>query len=604
MKHSHWICSILLVLALSVGIPGALAQDDGQAHTLTFDGEARTAYVYVPSTYDESAPVPLVIALHPFASSGKAMAAITGLDDYAEQMGFIVAYPDALDLDWNDGQVEAGWDTPLRTTDDSGYIGALIDDLSATYAIAPGQVYLTGLNVGGMMAYRLACEMPERFARVAVVGVPVWDYHLELCPTATEATDPLSMLILLGASSIDYPLYGTTAERRTADGRNMIIQTLNPYQTGLFWAERSGCDKTQANLTDQVAEQIYTDCAEDTTVQVRVLDGVGSVWPRQGDYTLDDYGFDASAAISTFFLGDAATLDFSSHALTTQDMFGNTPRYYALYVPPSYDPAEPMPLVVALHGRPGTAGGLAYLFDMNRVAAEQGFMVLYPSGTPVATGQPGREWNYTRGAPGYDYYEVDDVTYLKVLIDDLARDLNIDQERLYVTGFSNGGFMTQRLACSAGDTFAAFASVGATLFPFFVDFCEGQPPIPILIMHGTEDPSVPWDGLSVGGEQMSLSVPDTILFWALHDECAPDALDYEILPSMEAVPSTVVYHYTFAQCAADALVEFWVIEGGGHNLPGVPDRLEPEIARTVNTDIHAAEVIWDFFQNYTLSPAE
>ena len=218
---------------------------------------------------------------------------------------------------------------------------------------------------------------------------------------------------------------------------------------------------------------------------------------------------DATRLIGQFVGG--APLDFTRSA--HGPLYSGFPRQYSLYVPPTADPAEPLPLVIALHGRPGTGAGLAYLLDMNRVAAAEGFAVVYPDGKPVGAAVSGNEWNYARGFAGFVDNGQDDVALLRTLAEDLSRDLNIDPRRVYVTGFSNGGFMTQRVACEAADTFAAFASVSATAGVGLLELCDGQPPAPMLLIHGTHDIVVRWAGETIQKVPIMLSAPDTALFW-------------------------------------------------------------------------------------------
>src|SRR5690606_4645641 len=114
------------------------------------------------------------IALHPFASSGKALRALSGLDALAERDGFLIAYPDSVDLYWDDGRPRPSWFPEPEPVDDIGFLAALIDDVSARYTVDPARVVLTGLAQGGELAYAAACQMPERFAAVAVVGATMW----------------------------------------------------------------------------------------------------------------------------------------------------------------------------------------------------------------------------------------------------------------------------------------------------------------------------------------------------------------------------------------------------------------------------------------------
>lgn len=597
MRNQTMIGAVLVFVLLVTSVGGAAAQGD-QNGSVDVDGVTRSYTLYVPSTYDSAQPAPLVIALHPFGWSGKAMEIITGFDAMADEQGFIVAYPDVFELGWDDGLDDLGWPTRLPSSDDVGFIAVLIDHLLAEYAIDPAQVYVTGWGDGGSMAYRLACEIPDRFAGVVVVNALIWDYQIDLCPEQPAA--PVSILTLLGTENVDYPAGGRTESDKGADGKTIVVRALDVYHGSLWWANRNGCEPVEPDLDNMFTEYVYEGCDGGVSVAVRFLEGVGAMWPRVGDYALNQFGVDATRLVTDAFFGALDDASLQTYPAESTDRFGGSPRGYVLYVPPSYDPAQPTPVVMALHGRPGTAAGMAYLLDLNRVAAEQGFIAVYPDGSLVVPGQRGREWNYTRDAPGYDAYRVDDVAFLNTVIDDLDVDLNIDRQRLYATGFSNGGFMTQRLACDAAGTFAAFAEVGSGLFPYFVDVCEDKPPVPILIMHGTKDDSVPWEGSSVGENVLFYSIPDTFIFWALHDGCDPKDIDYTAIPPQNPAPQTTAHRYLLDSCADGTQVLYYVIEGGGHYLPGVPERLSPDVAALINTDIHAGEVIWEFFSQFTL----
>jgi polyhydroxybutyrate depolymerase len=578
-----WWCLI------GLAVPGTSAEES--RGSINVDGEERTFELFVPASYDPAQAAPLLIALHQFASSGRAMQALTGLDALAEQSGFLVAYPDAYDMDWDDGQSQTNWPVKLQFLDDVAFISALIDHLSEEYTIDPERIYIVGWGAGGDMAFRLACVLPDRLAKVAVVGSLTWDYHVSMCG---EQSDPVSLLVLLGAQNLDRPSEGRTV---TDDSTGMSLNILSAEATASFWASRAGCDMESVQTGETPYHLVYDQCEQANSVSIYVFQNIGSNWPRVGDYTLNQSGIDFSALLMDFFTSDIPP-QFTQDA--NPDVYGGAARSYLVYVPPSYDPAEPMPLVMALHGRPGTAAGLAYLFDLNRIASENGFIVVYPDGTPVKGAGAGREWNYARGTPGYRDPGVDDVDFLSVLVDDLSRDLNIDQSRLYMTGFSNGGFMTQRLACDAGERWAAFAPIGATLYPVLLDECVGRPPIPLMFIHGTQDASVSWEGNNYLGNVISYSMPDTILFWAIHDNCDPETLDYSVIPTALENPPTQVFRYVFKDCAEGTELVYYVVEGGGHNLPGVADRLEVEIAGNTNMDIHAGEEIWKFFEHHAL----
>lgn len=582
------------LIALILNAPGmSLAQDPTGPTTLTLavDGMDRTVTVVIPPAYDDQQAAPLLIALHPFASSGRAMEAITGLDRLAGEQGFIVAYPDSYDLDWNDGQAAFGWPSGLQFVDDVSFITALLDHLAATYTIDPQRVYLAGFAAGGDMATHLVCDLPDRFAKVALVNALPWEYHVLQCP---ESVGPVSLLILQGAENLDRPVGGRATE---SDDGSVSTRVLSVQEAALFWAERDGCDLKTVKTSSAPDAIVYDTCPDETSVSLYTFQGVGNHWPRMGDYTLNQFGVDATDLLAQFFTGDEPPVIAQDG---TADVYSGEGRSYLVYVPPSYDPATPLPLVMVLHGRFGNGASAAYIYDMNRIAQREGFIVVYPDGTHIDGTQAGREWNYPRGTPGYPLYGVDDVDLLSKLVDDLAHDLSIDPTRLYVTGYSNGGFMTQRLACSAPDRWAAFASISASLFPSLVLICQNQPPVPMLLMHGTLDTDIPWDGLTYRSQVELYSVPDTAIFWAMHDSCDPKSFEYTLLPRLDPTAQSQVHRYIFSPCASGSEFDYFVIDGGGHTVPGTANRQVWDGAGTVNMDIHAGEEIWAFFQRHTL----
>jgi polyhydroxybutyrate depolymerase len=567
-RKLFWLGLMLLWFG---GIHTAHAQTE--LNHLTVNGADRTYTLYIPSRYDGTEAVPLVIVLHPFASSGKAVQALMGFDTLAEQDGFIVVYPDSADYDWNDGSYPSSYAPAMQPGDDVAFIAALIDHLAEAYTIDQDRVYLSGYAAGATMAFRLACEIPDRFAKIIVSGALMYGFHETVCQQPPAA--PVSILVLLGALDDTAPVEGQESE--VSGDESLRMYSLD--ETLSFWEERN---RGQAEVSGYV------------------LDGVGHNWPRIGDYTLNQVGIDMTVLVTSYFMDDGP-LTIPTTDLST--LYSGYARSYVLYVPPSYDPAEPMPLVVVLHGRPGSGSGTAYRYDMNRVAREHGFLALYPDGLPVSASGinvSGHEWNYTRGIAGYQNTNVDDTDFILHLIDDLALDLNIDQQRLYLTGFSNGGFMTLRMACEAADRFAAFAPMGATFVSGYDALCENTRPVPIMYVHGTLDPIIPWDGLTSGGYDLSLSVPETTVYWAIHNGCDPDLVEQTVLPSLEVDPSTQVHRYEFSGCAENGDIIFYAIDGGVHALPGTRDRANYDSPEQVNMDMDTAETVWEFFEGYTL----
>jgi polyhydroxybutyrate depolymerase len=152
--------------------------------------------LYVPTSYDASTPAPLLMVLHGFGSSGKAIEYMSGFDALAEENGFIVVYPNSVNtLNWNDGRTLS---STLETADDSAYLLGLLDELSAKYTIASDQIYLTGFAAGGSMALRLACDAPERFAKVVTVSTAMWSFHSDEGGSCQADGTPIDLLSILG----------------------------------------------------------------------------------------------------------------------------------------------------------------------------------------------------------------------------------------------------------------------------------------------------------------------------------------------------------------------------------------------------------------------
>ena len=280
--------------------------------------------------------------------------------------------------------------------------------------------------------------------------------------------------------------------------------------------------------------------------------------------------------------------------LITQTLqFDGVERASALHVPDALP--DEAPLVLVLHARFGDGPGMAEHTGFNAIADREGFLVAYPDGIDG-------EWNYIRGVTGYPN-PLDDVAFLTTLVDTIAAGYPVDRTRVYVAGFSNGGFMTQRIACEAPGPFAAFASVAASGFGGMLAVCiePETAPAPMLLIHGTADDNVPWEGNGVTRGEVTVyvtyPVPETLAYWAEFNGCQPNA-ETENVPQSGRSPGTSV-RFLRVDCPANASVVLAIVEGGGHNWPG-PDQEPYPGSGLINHDIDAAEEIWSFFADHAL----
>jgi polyhydroxybutyrate depolymerase len=262
---------------------------------------------------------------------------------------------------------------------------------------------------------------------------------------------------------------------------------------------------------------------------------------------------------------------------------GGAERSYLLYVPSTYDPATPTPLVLSIHGFASWPANQMEVSQWNELADEHGFIVAYPSGT----GFPKR-WN-TRGPA--DQNSVDDVAFLSELMDTLSLQFNVDPQRIYVNGLSNGGGMSNALACLQPGRIAAIGGVAGAYVEPTVG-CNPERPVPVIAFHGTADRIVPYDGGAAGSSGWVFpAVPEWAAAWAERNGC--DAVP-EQLPDAGEVSGV-----RYTGCTNDADVVFYTVEGGGHNWPG-GGRLPQAIVGHMTEDIDASALMWEFFVQHPL----
>lgn len=254
-------------------------------------------------------------------------------------------------------------------------------------------------------------------------------------------------------------------------------------------------------------------------------------------------------------------------ASSSIEVAGET-RNFQLYRP---DGADGTPaVVVVLHPLGGNARQAERSYGWNEVADAEGFLVVYPDGRDSS-------WNAGGGCCGTAAEEdVDDVGFLTVLIETLLEDEDVDPNRVYVTGMSNGGMLSYALACDT-DSVAAIAPVAATMLPD----CPNPAPVSVLHVHGTADRVVHFDGglASDAGEVDTPSVSAVVEHWRTVGDCTA--------PTGTTVGT--VQHST-ASCAEGREVHLTTVGGLGHEWPGS----DQEAGAASPFD--ATEAIWRFFE--------
>jgi polyhydroxybutyrate depolymerase len=256
--------------------------------------------------------------------------------------------------------------------------------------------------------------------------------------------------------------------------------------------------------------------------------------------------------------------------------FGGATRSTRIYVPPSYNAANPAPLVFNLHGYTSNALQQEFYSEMNAVADTAGFIVVYPDGL-------NETWN-----SGLVPNSVNDVGFISILIDSMQANYNIDPTRVYSCGMSMGGYMSFKLACDLDDRIAAIASVTGAFATGVASNCTATRPVPVLQMHGTLDGVVNYAGFTG-----SLSVDSTLGFWRALNNCTAQPVVTN-LPDVVNEGSTITT-YLYAGCQDNVEVLHYKVLNGSHSWPGAL----PLVPGITNQDIEASVEIWNFFNRFT-----
>ncbi len=271
------------------------------------------------------------------------------------------------------------------------------------------------------------------------------------------------------------------------------------------------------------------------------------------------------------------------HVSFAQGYIGETIEYdgltreYSIYVPESYDGTTSIPLLFNFHGGGGNIAFHIAIADMSPIADTANFIVVYPQARPDPS--DGNSFNWIPKVPG----TFDDVPFISSLIDRIASNYQIDQNRIYACGYSLGGDMSFELACKLNNKIAAIAPVARTMQANPDSFCFPVHPTGILSILGTDDITSPYNGITYLGIEYYLSAAATHSYWATHNLCNTNATMNTVSPSVE--------RYTWSTESGCAYVEELKVIGGGHDWPG----------SFGNMTIDASEEIWQFVSRYDIN---
>jgi len=293
-----------------------------------------------------------------------------------------------------------------------------------------------------------------------------------------------------------------------------------------------------------------------------------------------------------------STVHGQGQTLNKTLMHGGIQRNYTIYIPSGYAPDSETPLVVNMHGLTLNRSFQMTYSGMNTVAEREKFLVVYPDAV-------NSDW----------FGPHDNIGFIDRLLDDVSSQYTVNPAKVYATGFSQGGMMSYLLSVELPDRFAAIAPVGGTrpiaangaLYPPSIEALPDRP-FPLLHIHGTSDPFVPYSGgvgRPVPGYSFSFPpVEQVVSDYVINNggDLTPTTVD---LPNTNTTDGSTVRRVSYqgasymdsAGNARGAEVLLYRIQNGGHNWPGDSTGW-PGFAGTVNYDISASSEIWNFFSRH------
>ena len=239
--------------------------------------------------------------------------------------------------------------------------------------------------------------------------------------------------------------------------------------------------------------------------------------------------------------------------------------------------------------------------DMNDIANRESFIAVYPQGTVGSDGN-------TFFNVGYDFHSdsnVNDVSFIRYLVNSLTQEFNLKRQKAFATGMSNGGDMAYLLACTSSDLFEAVASVTGVMMKQTMDNCKLDNPVPIFEIHGTADDISFFDGdiNNSTGWGAYYGLPETIDFFVEKYQLAQKS--EELILSKDEGASNDIFFERYWTEGVETEVWMYRIEDGGHIWPGAGVKLtwwNNPILRyyfgSGENEISASEAVWKFFKKY------
>jgi len=273
--------------------------------------------------------------------------------------------------------------------------------------------------------------------------------------------------------------------------------------------------------------------------------------------------------------------------------YNGVTRKYRIHLPKDYQEGRTYPVVFALHGLSFGSRVMEINTGLSRLADKEGFIVVYPYGSQPNSFIP-YSWN-SEYCCAYAYKEnIDDVGFIASLISDLRNNYNIEDDKVYMTGHSNGGMLGMYVALKHPDKVRAVAVVSSAVGGKVYKEDEmhtlekSYQAMPILLMNGRNDLAVPFDGSAIEGLDLYsfTSAYDAVDFWLDNNKCNKHPTE---ISNQDKFTQEV-----YAECEASSEVVF-IAHNGSHTWPG---SLKDILKSISGKNINATQLVWDFFKEH------
>jgi polyhydroxybutyrate depolymerase len=245
-------------------------------------------------------------------------------------------------------------------------------------------------------------------------------------------------------------------------------------------------------------------------------------------------------------------------AMTESSFLAGGDRSTSVDLPNGYNPNNPAPLLLDLHGFMGDGLSQQRFSRLSNVARENGFVYAAPDGLRNSNGD--QFWNASKACCNFDRTDIDDAAFLKSLIDEISEKVSIDPKRIYIFGHSNGAFMSYKFACTYPDTVAAIVGVAGAMDLVGND-CAISSPVSVLEIHGTADTVIGFTGGAIAGNSYT-SVAQTLDIWRKLDKCVGAPMAKESIDIDESIDGAETK--VFESTCTNSTVTSWQIVDGLH----------------------------------------